>query len=72
MRCPAFADATPSPSKPQMIIGGPDGNLWFNISPYMDLVSPMGTREIKLFPIPGATGNFADFSIWPVSEPDSI
>lgn len=70
---PAFpTNGLPAPTKPQKIVAGPDGNLWFNISPYIGSISPTGGHEITLFPIPGATGNFADINVGPVTDPFSI
>ena len=58
--------------KPQKIVAGSDRHLWFNISPYMGRIAPFGDHKIEIFPIPGATGNFADINVGPRSDPDSI
>jgi virginiamycin B lyase len=59
-------------NKPEKIVAGADGHLWFNISPFMGRLSPFDDHKIELFPIPGATGNFADINVGPPSDPDSI
>jgi virginiamycin B lyase len=59
-------------TKPEKIVAGSDDHLWFNISPFMGRISPFDDHKVEVFPIPGATGNFADINVGPASDPDSI
>ena len=69
---PSFSpDIDATLGKPQKIIAGPDGNMWFNISPYIGSISP-ATHEVVLYPVPGATGNFADINVGPTTDPHAI
>ena len=58
-------------SKPEKIIAGSDDHLWFNISPYIGRFSPFD-QKFEIFPVPGATGNYADINVGPASDPDTI
>jgi virginiamycin B lyase len=70
---PSFGATTDAVlTKPEKIVAGSDDHLWFNIPPYMGRISPFGDHKIDVFPIPGATGNFADINVGPASDPDSI